>query len=417
MRLLLLFISLFSLSHCYSQTTNGLLPAPSNTTMEPSSNKQARSYYQLGVRYKDGNGVEMDYAKAFEYFDKAAALGHPQSRYAKAYLLYKGLGCTQDYATAAALFREGAIAGRDNSMYFYALCLRNGYGVVQNKDSAKYWLDSAAAVGYSQAIRELAMNGPENRADSAKELLQTIHNLALPAQAPPNTFVRVPSRIPSTEVATGRYTGYLVQYDWSGQNVIDTRKMTFHLSCEGRRMSGEWVEQGRDSFQFSGWLRGDSLVFDPIIHGRKDHYSPDSAIPYRLDNAALSIVQSTDIIYLAGNVSMFSPQRGEPSKPVVLALSRTMDEKKIETKFLFDRVYPNPFRDVLDVNFSIGKTATVSMTMVNAAGQQVYLRPGQILTSGSYTYRLQLPAGLPPGMYFLQVNVDGKMYSYKLMHT
>ncbi|WP_447640676.1 MULTISPECIES: T9SS type A sorting domain-containing protein [Chitinophagaceae] len=388
----------------------------STTSDKTVATAEARHYYRLGVQYKDGNGVDMDYAKAFEYFDKAAALGHLQSRYAKAYLLYKGLGCTQDYVAAAALFRDGALAGKDNSMYFYALCFRNGYGIAQNKDSAKYWLDRAAALGYDQAVRELAMNGPENRADSARELLQTIYNLALPAQAPPNTFVRIPSRMPSREVAAGRYTGFLIQYDWSGQNVIDTREMTFDLSCEGARATGEWVEAGRDSFRFSGWLRGDSLVFEPVIHGRKDHYSPDSAIPYRLKNAALSIVQSTDIVYLAGNVSMFSPQRGEPSKPVVLALSRTMDEKAIKTKFLFDRVYPNPFRDVLDIDFSIGKTAMVSMTMVNAAGQQVYLRPGQLLTSGSYAYRIQLPAGMSPGMYFLQVNVDGKMYSYKLMH-
>src|ERR1019366_5028191 len=113
------------------------------------------NYYKLALQYKDGNGVTMDYAKAYSYFSKAADLGDAQSVYAAGYMQYKGLGCVQDYQKAALAFAQGAKTGKDNSMYFYGLCWRNGYGVVtKNEDSAKYWLNKAAAIGYKQAVKE-----------------------------------------------------------------------------------------------------------------------------------------------------------------------------------------------------------------------------------------------------------------------
>lgn len=75
-------------------------------------------------------------------------MGDAQSVYALAYMQYKGLGCLQDYDSAVILFAQGAFLGRDNSMYFYGLCWRNGYGLVKNEDSAKYWLQRPASLGY-----------------------------------------------------------------------------------------------------------------------------------------------------------------------------------------------------------------------------------------------------------------------------
>ena len=136
-------------------------------TVPIDSIKESQIYYKLGVQYKDGSGVPMDYKKAFDYFSQAANLGDVQSVYAVAYMQYKGLGCLQDYKAAALLFAKGAEIGKDNSMYFYGLCWRNGYGVAKNEDSAKYWLQKSADLGYIQAIKELEMTSAENSNDSA----------------------------------------------------------------------------------------------------------------------------------------------------------------------------------------------------------------------------------------------------------
>jgi len=377
--------------------------------------RQGRTLYEKGQQQRNGVDVPMNYTKAFELYQESASLGYPMGEYSLGYMYYKGLGCSQDYSKAIELFRKGIPLGMDNSMYFLGLCLRNGYGVAANKDSATYWLQVADSLGSKQAKLELASISAENRADSAGQLLKEIHNLALPQNGPVNCFVRVPHRLPPGVAVAGRYKGYLIQYDWSGSHVIDTRAIQLELSAYPGRVTGEWVEKGTDSFYFSASLRADSLVFDPVSYGRKDHYSPDSAIGYRLETAGLNLVQAMDAVYLAGNVTMFSPGRGEPAKPMVLALARSAAETAVDTRFTFDRVYPNPFYEVVDVNFSLGFAIDVGITVLGINGQPVYQRPTQQLTAGSYFYRLQLPAQLAAGTYLVQVTVGGKPYHYKLL--
>lgn len=293
-------------------------------------------------------------------------------------------------------------------MYFPGLCLRNGYGVAADKDRATYWLKYADSRGSTQARQELAAIAAENHADSARELLENIHNAALPQQEPVNSFVKVANKLPAAEVVTGHYMGYLLQYDWSGKNVVQARAMVLELDNYGGRITGEWVESGTDSFRFSSSLRGDSLVFDPVSYGRTDHYSPDSAMTYDLKGASFNVVQGMDRVCLAGNVTMFSPDRGSPSKPTVLALSRETKAELPEILLTGTKVFPNPFHDALEIRFTLGADATVSLSLSGVSGQQVYLRQGERLYDGSYGFRLQPPAGLAPGTYFLVVTVNGK---------
>lgn len=189
------------------------------------------NYYKLALQYKDGNGVIMDYTKAYNYFTKAADLGDAQSIYAMGYMQYKGLGCTQDYIKAASLFAQGAKLGKDNSMYFYGLCWRNGYGVDKNEDSAKYWLNKAAAIGYKQAVQELKMAVGENSNDSANALVQQINNAAIPNKTTLNQYTKIQQKLPSSEIITGDYTGWIIQYDWSGTHVVSSKKITIQYYC------------------------------------------------------------------------------------------------------------------------------------------------------------------------------------------
>ncbi|QES88762.1 T9SS type A sorting domain-containing protein [Rhizosphaericola mali] len=375
--------------------------------------RQARTFYQLGQQYRTGTDVPMDYGKAVEQFEKAAALGDPHGQYALAYMSYKGLGCSQDYGKAVSLFRQGALQGYDNAMYFYGLCLRNGYGIAANKDSATYWLKYADSLGSKQAQMELAAISAENRADSAKELLENIHNAALPSTGSMNSFVRIPGHFPVGDIINGRYKGYLLQYDWSGKNLVQAKSMELELGSFASKISGQWVESGTDSFHFSASLSGDSLVFEPTTYGRTDHYSPDSALSYSLKGAAFNIVQGVDRIYLAGNVTMFSEDRGEPSKPIVLALTREVKTEQKDILLTDTKVYPNPFHDVLNISFSLGAEAMVSLSLNSISGQQVYQKAAQKLFTGTYNFSLQPPAGLAPGVYFLQVSVNGKIHSFK----
>ena len=47
--------------------------------MRAAERGHAEAQYQLGLLYEYGNGVEKDIARAVEYYQKAAAQGHPQA--------------------------------------------------------------------------------------------------------------------------------------------------------------------------------------------------------------------------------------------------------------------------------------------------------------------------------------------------
>lgn len=62
-------------------------------------------FYNLGILYLKGLGVEKDYARARELLVEAANRGHPKARYHLANMLHKGLaGMKKDLAGVSACF-------------------------------------------------------------------------------------------------------------------------------------------------------------------------------------------------------------------------------------------------------------------------------------------------------------------------
>jgi TPR repeat protein len=60
----------------------------------------AEAQRNLGVMYRDGQGVPQDYAIARQWFEKAAAQGDAKAQYNLAGLYYNGNGGSQDYVRA-----------------------------------------------------------------------------------------------------------------------------------------------------------------------------------------------------------------------------------------------------------------------------------------------------------------------------
>lgn len=365
--------------------------------------QQAQHYYKLGVQYKDGNGILMDYIKAFECFTKAANLGDPQSTYAIAYMHYKGLGCKQDYKLAVSLFKQGAELGKENSMYFYGLCWRNGYGIEMNEDSARFWLQKSADLGYSQAFKELKMITAENSNDSAQTLLKQINNAAIPKNKMLNQYLKIENHLPVAEVISGYYTGYIIQYDWSGKYAVNSKKISLNLTGKNNSIVGYWSEEGIDSFKLNAALKLDSLVFNNTGYYRKDHYSPDTAVRYNFQNAKLNLVQKGDTVFLAGNIEMFSPDRNEPSKPLFVVLARVENRESNNNIVAGFRVSPNPFTSTINVEFTLPQFANIEVQLVSINGAVVYRNPAGKLEAGHYILPLY-PGNIASGAYVVKVN-------------
>lgn len=439
MRKLLLFLFFNTvLFHVYSQQAKAIA-AKTAFSIKSHRSESAVDLYRQGLRYKNGDGVAIDYTKAFQLFQAAAEMGDAQGTYATAYCYYKGLGISQDYETAARLFATGAWSGRDNSMYFMGLCFENGYGVPQNADSAKYWLGKAAATGYRQAIEELKSPKGEHSNDSAAALLYRISRSSLPQAKVLNEFTPVSPHIPSASLVYGHYTGLVASYDWSGRYLISCSPVEISFQHGAKdsagAIRGTWQTGGGAPVQLSAVLSGDSVLFKNTSYRIRDHYSWNKDITYDFNAANLSLVRQGDSVYLSGNISMFSPGRNEPSKPMYIALVRS-EELSAALKDSINaaavkgddgkgnsalavikdaRVYPNPFSSDFTTEFSLTESAGVSLQLLSMNGAVVYRKPEQLLQKGKYAIVVS-PGRISGGMYIIRIiSGDGNAVDLKVI--
>jgi TPR repeat protein len=143
----------------------------------------ARSQYQLGKCYEEGEGVEKDRTKAIEWYRKAAARGDSDAKGVLRRLgeltdlefykekaekgdaeaqntlgtMYaKGDGVTQSDSEALYWYWKAAERGNAPAQYNLGLAYRDGKGVNKNDGEARKWLKKAADQGHEDAKKKLA---------------------------------------------------------------------------------------------------------------------------------------------------------------------------------------------------------------------------------------------------------------------
>jgi TPR repeat protein len=123
--------------------------------LEELADKKNRGAMQvLGNMYYTGRmGYEQDYAKAREWYEKAAALGDSWALCNLGYIYYYGRGVEIDYEKAFSLFERSAYKGNHNAIYKVGDHYYNGYFVKRNYESAFYWYQRA------REAAERAVNG------------------------------------------------------------------------------------------------------------------------------------------------------------------------------------------------------------------------------------------------------------------
>jgi len=106
------------------------------------------SQYELSVRYALGSGVEKDEAKAAEWCQKAAA-GYPDAQFEIGYKYYTGNhGVTQpDYAKALEWYKKAADSGYAEANYKIGIMYQYGEGVKQDEVKALEYFHKGVATG------------------------------------------------------------------------------------------------------------------------------------------------------------------------------------------------------------------------------------------------------------------------------
>jgi TPR repeat protein len=106
----------------------------------------------LGVSYRDGKGVEQDYAKALAWYERAAAKGEANAMADLGLLYENGRGVAQDYVRAREWYEQAAATGDAGAMRNLGLLYENGRGVAQDYAKARAWYEQAAAKGNASAM-------------------------------------------------------------------------------------------------------------------------------------------------------------------------------------------------------------------------------------------------------------------------
>ena len=107
----------------------------------------------LGVLYKDGQGVSQDYAEAARWFSKAARKGNVLAQSNLAWLFQNGLGVEKDYPKAMRLYRQCAARNHAAALNNLGTMFLHGMGVPCDSDSALHYFTLAAEQGLPIAVQ------------------------------------------------------------------------------------------------------------------------------------------------------------------------------------------------------------------------------------------------------------------------
>jgi TPR repeat protein/energy-coupling factor transporter ATP-binding protein EcfA2 len=113
------------------------------------------SMHNLGVGYQfSWNGVQ-DYAKAYEWYLKAADRGNPGAMNKLGRLYMNGHGIARDYAKAHEWYEKAADKGEKVAMSDLGFLYQDGHGVAQDYTKAREWWEKAADKGEASAMRSI----------------------------------------------------------------------------------------------------------------------------------------------------------------------------------------------------------------------------------------------------------------------
>lgn len=115
--------------------------------------KQGDAYaqYVLGMQYTLGKGVPQDYAKAVELYHKAAEQEHPKAQYILGVMYQEGKGLPQDYVKGVELYRKAAEQGDLEAQYLLGRAYLAGEGVSKDYKKSFKWLRKSAEQGHIES--------------------------------------------------------------------------------------------------------------------------------------------------------------------------------------------------------------------------------------------------------------------------
>ncbi|MBP6411574.1 MAG: SEL1-like repeat protein [Pseudarcicella sp.] len=370
------------------------------------------AYVLWGLIYKEGLGVPQDYKQALNVFEEGATKGSEHCFYAQGYMHYKGFGTKQDYTKAVALFQQAADLDNAMGTYMLGYCYRNGYGVSIDAEKAKFWFTKAADFGLERANAELEQTKPENATPNQALTLSTTldENVEVISTEFPKKLPKLKQKITKNKIS-GEYTGNLLRYDWSGQNVLSNTAIQVTIDQKSKDLTGIWIEHEGDSIAFKATIEDKEIAFQDTKIDRFNHYDIPALESYQFKNAKLQIIENHDDIYLVGNLQLFNTKYQENEKPMYIILKRKADKTSTDTTHAIVSkvvIYPNPVAsESFKLSFDLKEQTPIAIKIYDFSGNLKYEQ--NLNTSGIGLQEQMIPFRALKGNYILNLYYNNQV--------
>ena len=120
--------------------------------------RRNKALCSIGHIYRYGEGVEQDYTKSLEWYNKAANAGNDSAMYSIGYMYDYGEGVEQDYSKALEWYNKAANAGNSAAINNIGYMYEFSEGVEQDYSKALEWYNKAVNAGNAAAWYNKAVN-------------------------------------------------------------------------------------------------------------------------------------------------------------------------------------------------------------------------------------------------------------------
>lgn len=359
------------------------------------------AYINLGIFYKLDSKY-MNHEKAFKFFSKAAEKGNPIGCYHTGYMLYKGIGCDQNYNLAINHFKVCANINYAPGLYMLGLCYRNGYGIEMNELIGKKFLELAATQSYKLALKELEMPYPENSILTTRKCNMGKTYIDPQYQSSNDNEFKV------SDIKNGKYTGFLITYDWSGKHIIDKTFLELSICNNGNLITGEWYEEKKEPIKIYGHIENSKLIFNNQAKREVGRYKNMTHFSI-FKEADIKIIEERGNISISGILQMYSAQTKEKERPMYLTVNKIKEDNDNQRI----AIYPNLYSKELNLYINTQRATNIQIIIYNIQGVPVYKYNVGKLGKGERFIAIQ--PNITKGTYIAKVFTDSKVYQQTIM--
>jgi len=149
----------------------------------------AEAEYFIGELYYDGEKVNKDSKKAFEWFLKSANNGDASAQVLIGMMYAEGNGTDKNLKESTKWFRKSAVQGNREAQAFLGQAYLYGDGVPMNYSEAEKWLTLAADGGFAYAQRDLGFLSLKTNTDESIRKAIKYFKMAAEQGEPESQFI------------------------------------------------------------------------------------------------------------------------------------------------------------------------------------------------------------------------------------